>query len=145
MKKTWIGHHRLISIGPIVKPLAHLILPQRDVTSITSWESRRNLGTHTLGAEVKKTWIGHHRPISIGPIVKPLAHLILPQCDVTRRQTNKGFHIYRGCCSRTCAERTSWVFFVMPRLLSEICWLCIRWLTFVLGGRNELRDICIDD
>ena len=23
---------------------------------------------------------------------------------------------------------------VMPRLLSEICWLCIRWSTFVIGS-----------
>ena len=29
---------------------------------------------------MNRTWIGSHRPITIGPIVKPSAHLILPQC-----------------------------------------------------------------
>ena len=37
---------------------------------------------------MKKIWIGYHRPITIGPIVKPGTHLISPICDVTRRQAN---------------------------------------------------------
>ena len=38
---------------------------------------------------MKRIWIGRHRPITIGPIEKPLTHLISPQCDVTRRRTNE--------------------------------------------------------
>ena len=33
---------------------------------------------------------GVHRLITIVPFVKPSTHLILPQCDVTRRRTNEG-------------------------------------------------------
>ena len=32
---------------------------------------------------MKRTWIGRHRPNTIGPIVKPRTHLISPQCDMS--------------------------------------------------------------
>ena len=57
-------------------------------------------------------WIGCHRPITIRPIVKPWTHLISPQCDITKRQTIESSCIclhYRGGCSCTCADSTTWV------------------------------------
>ena len=63
----------------------------------------------------RETQIGHHRPITIWPIVKPWTHQISHQCDITRRQTNEGSHIclhYRGGCSRTCTYCTSWMVLV---------------------------------
>ena len=71
---------------------------------------------------MNRTWIGCHWPIGIGPIVKPWGQLILPQCDITMRQTDEGSHIcsnhYRRVGTCTCAECTSWV------VLANTCTRC---------------------
>ena len=83
-----------------------------------------------------RTWIGRHTPITIGPIAKPLTRLILPQCDVTRRQTNDVSHV----CFHNIEEVAhahvqnaplEWFsstpgLGVVLRLQSEICWLRIQ-------------------
>ena len=60
-----------------------------------------SLHVFKIKPKMNATWIGRNRPITIGPIGRLSTHLISPQCDVTRRQTNERsicLH-YSGSCS----------------------------------------------
>ena len=62
----------------------------------------------------------------IASTMKPWTHLILPQCDVTRRQTNEGHHVFFyiiGEVAPALAQNTPIEWFSSTprlRLLSEI-------------------------
>ena len=76
-------------------------------------------------------------------IIEEVAHLISPQCDITRRksQTNEGSHIclhYREGCSRTWAKCTSSVVLVNTRARS-----CAEAVEQDLRVAYPMIDVCV--
>ena len=73
------------------------------------------------------------KQLPLAPLQSP-GHLILPQCDVTRRQIKALVSVYIIAeVAYTYAQNAPFEWFaskprleVIPRLLSEICWLSIR-------------------
>ena len=85
---------------------------------------------------MKKTWIGRHRPSTTGPIVKPLTNSLPPTRLSVTSLGNRGMralifvYTYAQNLPLECLSSMPGLG-VVPSLLSEICWLLIRWLTFV--------------
>ena len=81
---------------------------------------------------MKRIWIGRHRLITIVPILKALRHLNASQCDITRRRMRALIFVYIiNIHAHAQNAPFDWLLSspglgVVPRLLSEICWLHIR-------------------
>ena len=77
---------------------------------------------------MKVTWIGRHRPITIGPVIKPWTDLWR---DRRMRDVvfvyiiEKVAHAYEHTAPIEWFSSTPGLG-VVPRLLSEICWLRIQ-------------------
>ena len=88
-------------------------------------------------AQMKRTWIGHQRPI-----VKPSTHLISSVTSLVNRRMRALEFVYiveKVAHAHARAQKASLEWFlstpkrgVVPRLLSETCWLHIHRSTFMI-------------